>query len=91
MFILVIQAKTEQERIIRDTVIFRILLALSIDWRVRDKETVFVVPSDTQKAEIEKIMGAMNDAFVINLICHFETVTEEVVSFESYEYVRQLC
>lgn len=91
MFILEIQAKTEQERIIRDTVIFRILLALSIDWRVRDKQTVFLVPSDTQKAEIEKIMGAMNDAFVINLICHFERVTEEVVPFERYEYVRQLC
>lgn len=91
MFILEIQAKTEQERIIRDTVIFRILLALSIDWRVRDKQTVFLVPSDTQKAEIEKIMGAMNDAFVINLICHFERVTEEVIPFESYEYVRQLC
>ncbi|MBW5471588.1 hypothetical protein GPJ61_27765 [Brevibacillus formosus] len=91
MFILAIQANTEQERIIRDTVIFRILLALSIDWRVRDKQTVFLVASDTQKEEIEKIMGAMNDAFVINLICHFERVTEEIVRFESYECVRQLC
>lgn len=89
MFILQIEAGTTYEKNIRDTIILRIVRAAFFEAIVKNNQTAFLVSSEAEKEEIEKMMKVMNDVFVMNLICHFEWTDENLDQYVRLGFVRQ--